>query len=71
MRQPDTEPGNARAAFSVLFFAVFNEGRRKVDRGPLLFNHAADFLCALSELFLKSTNQFVVLAFSVLEIIIS
>ena len=36
----------------------------------LMFKHLPDFLCALSQPFLKPTNQFVVLAFRVCEIVI-
>ena len=39
-------------------------------RTRLMFKHLAHFLCAFSELFLKSANQFVILTFCVCEIVV-
>jgi hypothetical protein len=39
-------------------------------RARLMFKHSAHFLCAFSELFLKSANQFVILTFRVCEIVV-
>ena len=35
-----------------------------------MFKHLPHFLCAFSELFLKSANQFVILTFCVCEIVV-
>jgi hypothetical protein len=51
-------------------YRPFNADFITVFYTPLMFQHLAHFLCALSELFLKFANQLVILAFSVGEIVV-